>query len=99
MVLFKNYNSSWLFAIIILFHQIGSAESGLAADERRLINDLVRGNDILSRPVWNVSDTLTVKMGLALIKIMDFDEAASVMRSNVWLRFLWHDFAMIWNPA
>ncbi|CAH1791621.1 unnamed protein product, partial [Owenia fusiformis] len=104
MALLNNYfqNLSWLlasFTVILFLHQIGSAESGLAADEERLIHDLTRSNNIFARPVWNASDTLTVKLGLALTKIMDFDEAASVMRSNVWMRFLWNDVAMIWNPA
>ncbi|CAH1797208.1 unnamed protein product [Owenia fusiformis] len=76
--------------------------SGLGSeDEIRLVEDLFKkqGYNPLIRPVKNLSDNVTVKLGLAISQVINVDEKNQIMKSNVWLRMLWNDFQLQWDPA
>jgi len=61
------------------------------SDEKRLIKYLL-GNyqkvGVVGRPVFNQSDTIQVRYGLALIQILEMDEKNQVLTTNVWSRYV-----------
>jgi len=61
------------------------------SDEKRLIKHLLSNYErvgIVGRPVFNHSDTVKVKFGLALLQILDLDEKNQVLQTNVWSRYV-----------
>uniref|UniRef100_A0A1I8H113 Neur_chan_LBD domain-containing protein n=1 Tax=Macrostomum lignano TaxID=282301 RepID=A0A1I8H113_9PLAT len=52
---------------------------------------------IVGRPVVNSSDVMTVRLGLALIQILDLEENKQMLRTNCWLRFTWRDNLLSWE--
>lgn len=69
--------------------------------ESELINTLLKNYNKLSRPSnsTNVSSSLTVRIGLALLQIINVDEKAQIISLNVWQRSSWSDSALIWNAS
>ncbi|KAL7303680.1 hypothetical protein TKK_0003823 [Trichogramma kaykai] len=68
-------------------------------DEERLVRDLFRGYNKLIRPVQNMTDTVNVKFGLAFVQLINVNEKNQIMKSNVWLRFVWMDYQLQWDEA
>ena len=67
-----------------------SAGNGLS-DEKRLIKHLLENYErigLIGRPVLNMSDTVDIKYGLALVQIMDLDEKNQVLTTNCWNRYV-----------
>uniref|UniRef100_A0A5K3EM91 Neur_chan_LBD domain-containing protein n=1 Tax=Mesocestoides corti TaxID=53468 RepID=A0A5K3EM91_MESCO len=53
----------------------------------------------LALPVISNNDTVLVKVGLAMIQIVQLDEKYQRLKSNVWLRMSWHDYRLAWDPS
>ncbi|XP_074653086.1 acetylcholine receptor subunit alpha-like 1 [Tubulanus polymorphus] len=73
-----------------------------APDEFRLIDDLL-GKHYSAikkyvRPVKDVEDAVTVKIGFSLIHIDQVDVENSVASFNGWLDLEWNDFGLRWDP-
>lgn len=68
-------------------------------DEVNLVNHLFFGYNPLIRPVENISDVIDVGFNLALIQLINVDEKNQIMKSNVWLRMLWYDYQLVWEPT
>jgi hypothetical protein len=90
-------------SFIFLIHNLAYKESAY-----RLYFDLF-GNqsEILSlknyrrliRPIGNnISEKLTVKIGLKLIQILDLDQKNQVLKTNVFLSQEWYDKNLVWDP-
>ena len=61
------------------------------SDEKRLIKHLLLQYEtigIVGRPVYNISETVKVFYGLALIQLLDLDEKNQVLTTNVWSRYV-----------
>ena len=61
------------------------------SDEKRLIKHLLDNYETVGkvgRPVYNTSQTISVKYGLALIQILDLDEKNQVLTTNCWSRYV-----------
>ena len=61
------------------------------SDEKRLIKHLLTNYErvgIVGRPVYNTSQTIEVRYGLALIQILDLDEKNQVLTTNCWSRYV-----------
>lgn len=61
------------------------------SDEKRLIKKLLDNYEtvgVVGRPVYNVSQTISVSYGLSLIQILDLDEKNQVLTTNVWSRYV-----------
>ncbi|KRZ83753.1 Cullin-3 [Trichinella sp. T8] len=73
---------------------------GLLADynEQILYDDLLRGYNILERPVSNCSKPLVVLLELVLFQIVDVEEKNQLIQTNIWLKFTWYDYNLKWNP-
>ncbi|XP_066584590.1 acetylcholine receptor subunit beta-like 1 [Prorops nasuta] len=68
-------------------------------DEERLVRDLFRGYNKLIRPVQNMTEKVHVKFGLAFVQLINVNEKNQIMKSNVWLRFVWTDYQLQWDEA
>ncbi|ELT96523.1 hypothetical protein CAPTEDRAFT_143095, partial [Capitella teleta] len=70
-------------------------------DEVRLVKHLFedKGYNPLIRPVRNLTEKVTVRFGLAMIQLINVDEKNQIMKSNVWLRMLWNDYQLRWDPT
>jgi len=63
----------------------------MMSDEKRLIRRLLRHYElvgVVGRPVFNQSQTVFVKYGLALVQIIDLDEKNQILTTNVWSRYV-----------
>ena len=63
----------------------------MLSGEKRLIKHLLDGYErlgLVGRPVYNTSETMVVRYGLALIQILDLDEKNQVLTTNVWSRYV-----------
>ena len=61
------------------------------SDEKRLIKHLLENYERVGkvgRPVFNTSETIEVRYGLALIQILDLDEKNQVLTTNCWSRYV-----------
>ncbi|CAF1068539.1 unnamed protein product [Rotaria sordida] len=69
-------------------------------DSKRLYEELiqVRAYNKLIRPVKHNSEKLTVYLGLRLTQLLDVDEKNQIMTTNVWLKQLWIDEHLKWDP-
>ena len=65
---------------------------------QRLRQDLFKNYDKKVLPVLNASTTIEVAFGLALISF-DIDEQRSVLKSNLWARFVWKDEHLKWKES
>ncbi|CAB4063684.1 CHRNN [Lepeophtheirus salmonis] len=68
-------------------------------EEERLVRDLFRGYNKLIRPVQNMTQKVEVAFGLAFIQLINVNEKNQIMKSNVWLRFVWNDYQLQWDEA
>ena len=90
------------FAIfgISTFCQIISAEAGVN-EEKRLIKHLIDNyKDVgtIGRPVHNTEDMIKVNFGLAIIQIINVDEKSQTIKTKAWIRHLWQDVLLKWDP-
>ncbi|XP_014203406.1 acetylcholine receptor subunit beta-like 1 [Copidosoma floridanum] len=90
---FANKLVRFLFVSVIFY--VGRCSE----DEERLVRDLFRGYNKLIRPVQNMTDTVNVKFGLAFVQLINVNEKNQIMKSNVWLRFVWTDYQLQWDEA
>ncbi|CAH0687682.1 unnamed protein product [Spodoptera exigua] len=67
-------------------------------DVKRLYDDLLSNYNRLIRPVTNVSDILTVRLGLKLSQLMEVNLKNQVMTTNLWVEQKWYDYKLQWNP-
>ena len=61
------------------------------SDEKRLIKHLLQNYERVGkvgRPVFNTTETINVRYGLALIQILDLDEKNQVLTTNCWSRYV-----------
>ncbi|XP_063367837.1 acetylcholine receptor subunit beta-like 2 isoform X1 [Cydia amplana] len=65
---------------------------------KRLYDDLLSNYNRLIRPVTNVSDILTVRLGLKLSQLMEVNLKNQVMTTNLWVEQKWFDYKLQWNP-
>ncbi|XP_035704084.1 neuronal acetylcholine receptor subunit alpha-7-like [Folsomia candida] len=67
--------------------------------EGLLINSLLAQYNKLTRPIPSESIVLSVKMGMALLQIIDVNEKQQIITINTWLRLVWHDVNLVWNAS
>ncbi|XP_064630377.1 uncharacterized protein LOC135489122 [Lineus longissimus] len=67
--------------------------------EHRLLADLLKNYDRGIRPVSNLSETVTVKIGLAAISVVKMNAREESIALNSWMRYAWVDKRFLWDPA
>nr|XP_020657032.1 neuronal acetylcholine receptor subunit alpha-6 [Pogona vitticeps] len=66
--------------------------------EERLFHKLFSRYNQYIRPVENVSDPVTVHFEVAITQLANVDEVNQIMETNLWLRHIWNDYKLRWNP-
>ncbi|XP_062985192.1 neuronal acetylcholine receptor subunit alpha-6 [Elgaria multicarinata webbii] len=66
--------------------------------EERLFQKLFSRYNHYIRPVENVSDPVTVYFEVAITQLANVDEVNQIMETNLWLRHIWNDYKLRWNP-
>ncbi|XP_066472272.1 neuronal acetylcholine receptor subunit alpha-6 [Tiliqua scincoides] len=66
--------------------------------EERLFRKLFSRYNHFIRPVENVSDPVTVYFEVAITQLANVDEVNQIMETNLWLRHIWNDYKLRWNP-
>ncbi|KAL3111750.1 hypothetical protein niasHT_011037 [Heterodera trifolii] len=88
-----------LFAFLSADHRFFNAAVWAGDHERSLYDRLSHGYNVLARPVKNESAAVRVHLGMDLQQIIDIDEKAQIMQTNIWLRMSWEDIYLTWDPA
>jgi len=63
----------------------------VSSDEHRLLKqllDIYNEEKLYGRPIHNATETITVKVGVALLQILDLEEINEVLTTKVWMRFV-----------
>ncbi|XP_004592801.2 neuronal acetylcholine receptor subunit alpha-6 isoform X1 [Ochotona princeps] len=69
------------------------------ASEERLFHKLFSKYNRFIRPVQNVSDPVTVYFEVAITQLANVDEVNQIMETNLWLRHIWNDYKLRWDPT
>ncbi|XP_029000026.1 neuronal acetylcholine receptor subunit alpha-5 isoform X2 [Betta splendens] len=72
--------------------------SSYAKAEDKLIKYLFKNYQKWVRPVEYLNQTIQVKFGLAISQLVDVDEKNQLMTTNVWMKQVWADMKLRWNP-
>ncbi|XP_041042849.1 neuronal acetylcholine receptor subunit alpha-6 isoform X1 [Carcharodon carcharias] len=67
--------------------------------EYRLFQRIFRRYNQSIRPVENASDPVTIHFEIAISQLVKVDEVNQIMETNLWLRHIWNDYKLRWNPA
>ncbi|XP_014666543.1 PREDICTED: acetylcholine receptor subunit beta-like 1 [Priapulus caudatus] len=89
-------------ALVIALLALLVKQATAATPEERLYDALFanpQGYNRLIRPVRNTTECLDVQFGMALIQIVNVDEKNQILKTNIWERYLWHDYQLTWDPA
>lgn len=65
----------------------------------QLYEDLLYYYNKNVRPVKNASESIKVKFGSSLIRLIDVDEVNQVLTTNLWLDMQWFDYRLMWDPS
>ncbi|VDI07844.1 neuronal acetylcholine receptor subunit alpha-10-like [Mytilus galloprovincialis] len=68
-------------------------------DEQRLLSVLMKHYSSETRPVFNASHPVVVRLGITLTQLFDVDERNQVLVLNIWLDQEWKDEKLLWDPA
>ncbi|KAM9330538.1 neuronal acetylcholine receptor subunit alpha-6 [Gastrophryne carolinensis] len=66
--------------------------------EERLFHKLFTHYNQHIRPVENVSDPVMVHFEVAITQLVNVDEVNQILETNLWLRQIWNDYKLKWNP-
>ncbi|KYO35070.1 neuronal acetylcholine receptor subunit alpha-6 [Alligator mississippiensis] len=89
------YSGVYLWAYIFLLLIKGCS---LCESEERLFHKLFFHYNHFIRPVENVSDPVTVHFEVAITQLANVDEVNQIMETNLWLRHIWNDYKLRWDP-
>ncbi|KAF6273100.1 cholinergic receptor nicotinic alpha 3 subunit [Rhinolophus ferrumequinum] len=67
--------------------------------EHRLFEKLFEGYNEIIRPVANVSDPVIIQFEVSMSQLVKVDEVNQIMETNLWLKQIWNDYKLKWNPA
>ncbi|XP_061033272.1 neuronal acetylcholine receptor subunit alpha-6 isoform X1 [Eubalaena glacialis] len=89
------------FGLCLWWHVFTLGFRGCAgsASEERLFHKLFARYNQFIRPVENVSDPVTVHFEVAITQLADVDEVNQIMETNLWLRHIWNDYKLRWDPV
>ncbi|VDM69172.1 unnamed protein product, partial [Strongylus vulgaris] len=67
-------------------------------DAKRLYDDLMVNYNRHRRPATGPHEPLTIKLKLRLSQIIDVHEIDQIMTCSVWLKQVWIDKKLSWDP-
>ncbi|XP_052556387.1 neuronal acetylcholine receptor subunit alpha-6 [Tympanuchus pallidicinctus] len=81
-----------------IVRELGLQDTTACESEERLFHRLFSHYNQFIRPVENVSDPVTVHFELAITQLTNVDEVNQIMETNLWLRHIWNDYKLRWDP-
>ncbi|XP_034042516.1 neuronal acetylcholine receptor subunit alpha-3 [Thalassophryne amazonica] len=81
------------FPLILLLHGGTCSEA-----EHKLFSVIFSNYNQYIRPVENVSDPVIVQFEVSMSQLVKVDEVNQIMETNLWLRHIWNDYKLRWNP-
>ncbi|NXS37484.1 ACHA3 protein, partial [Pomatostomus ruficeps] len=81
-------------AVCFLSQGCGGSEA-----EHRLYAALFESYNQFVRPVKNVSDPVIIQFEVSMSQLVKVDEVNQIMETNLWLKHIWNDYKLRWNPA
>uniref|UniRef100_A0A8C5HHG8 Neuronal acetylcholine receptor subunit alpha-3-like n=1 Tax=Gouania willdenowi TaxID=441366 RepID=A0A8C5HHG8_GOUWI len=66
--------------------------------EHKLFSVIFSSYNQFIRPVQNVSDPVIVQFEVSMSQLVKVDEVNQIMETNLWLRHIWNDYKLKWNP-
>ncbi|XP_001921314.2 neuronal acetylcholine receptor subunit alpha-3 isoform X1 [Danio rerio] len=66
--------------------------------EHRLFSVIFSSYNQYIRPVENVSDPVVVQFEVSMSQLVKVDEVNQIMETNLWLRHIWNDYKLRWDP-
>ncbi|XP_077703948.1 neuronal acetylcholine receptor subunit alpha-3 isoform X1 [Canis aureus] len=67
--------------------------------EHRLFERLFEDYNEIIRPVANVSEPVIIQFEVSMSQLVKVDEVNQIMETNLWLKQIWNDYKLKWNPA
>ncbi|XP_043933780.1 neuronal acetylcholine receptor subunit alpha-3-like isoform X2 [Protopterus annectens] len=87
----------YLFICLLIYLFFVGAECSEA--EYRLFSSLFSANySSRIRPVENVSHPVIVHFEVSMSQLVKVDEVNQIMETNLWLKHIWNDYRLMWNP-
>ncbi|XP_073707171.1 neuronal acetylcholine receptor subunit alpha-3 [Garra rufa] len=76
------------------------SDSGVCGSEaeHRLFSVIFSSYNQYIRPVENVSDPVIVQFEVSMSQLVKVDEVNQIMETNLWLRHIWNDYKLRWDP-
>ncbi|XP_056099967.1 neuronal acetylcholine receptor subunit alpha-3 [Rhinichthys klamathensis goyatoka] len=81
-----------------LFSLLSDAGVSGSDAEHRLFSIIFSSYNQYIRPVENVSDPVVVQFEVSMSQLVKVDEVNQIMETNLWLRHIWNDYKLRWNP-
>ncbi|XP_056267959.1 neuronal acetylcholine receptor subunit alpha-3-like [Pseudoliparis swirei] len=66
--------------------------------EHRLFSVIFSSYNQHIRPVENVTDPVVVQFEVSMSQLVKVDELNQIMETNLWLRHVWNDYKLRWDP-
>ncbi|XP_015198894.1 neuronal acetylcholine receptor subunit alpha-3 [Lepisosteus oculatus] len=89
------------FVFLLTFSYIVFLLSGgtCSEAEHRLFSVIFANYNQYIRPVENVSDPVIVQFEVSMSQLVKVDEVNQIMETNLWLRHIWNDYKLKWDPS
>ncbi|KAI5163866.1 neuronal acetylcholine receptor subunit alpha-3 [Manis pentadactyla] len=81
--------------LLLLVLPVASASEA----EHRLFEQLFEDYNEIIRPVLNVSDPVIIQFEVSMSQLVKVDEVNQIMETNLWLKQIWNDYKLKWNPS
>ncbi|XP_047218541.1 neuronal acetylcholine receptor subunit alpha-3 [Girardinichthys multiradiatus] len=88
---------NFIFAICLSFLYLLSGGTCSEA-EHKLYSVIFSKYNQYIRPVENVSDPVIVQFEVSMSQLVKVDEVNQIMETNLWLRHIWNDYKLKWDP-
>lgn len=75
-----------------------SKNTDTTSQEKRLIDHLFKNYDKHVRPTQSAGKPINMTFGVAYVQLVELDDKEMTMISNVWIRQIWHNQLLRWNP-
>uniref|UniRef100_A0A3Q4A8B5 Uncharacterized protein n=1 Tax=Mola mola TaxID=94237 RepID=A0A3Q4A8B5_MOLML len=75
-----------------------SQRSSCSEAEHKLFSVIFSNYNQYIRPVENVTDPVIVQFEVSMSQLVKVDEINQIMETNLWLRHVWNDYKLRWNP-
>uniref|UniRef100_A0A672IL14 Cholinergic receptor, nicotinic, alpha 3 n=1 Tax=Salarias fasciatus TaxID=181472 RepID=A0A672IL14_SALFA len=88
------FSCEWKLRVTQLFVLAGTCSEA----EHKLFSVIFSNYNQYIRPVQNVSDPVIVQFEVSMSQLVKVDEVNQIMETNLWLRHIWNDYKLKWNP-